>query len=157
MSIVLFKFDPHMSLLLIKSARIACHFVFCHHSLFCHSHSLFCFSHSLLPAQPILMFCHHSMFCHSWKWNGFKTFPVIDFGVWHPSQTFSITSLPSHHLSQVHKVQHKPRKTLSWGINKVWSKDYKWCSQWRTGQCPVPRPSTFPTGRSWVSQKATPL
>jgi hypothetical protein len=37
----------------------------------------------------------------------------------------------------VHKVQHKPRKKLSWGINKVWSKDFKWCCQRRTGQCPV--------------------
>jgi hypothetical protein len=27
------------------------------------------------------------------------------------------------HLSQVHKVQHKPRKKLSWGLNQVWSND----------------------------------
>ena len=26
-----------------------------------------------------------------------------------------LTSLPSCHLSQVHKVQHKPTKKLSWG------------------------------------------
>jgi hypothetical protein len=26
-----------------------------------------------------------------------------------------LTSLPSYHLSQVHKVQHKPTKKMSWG------------------------------------------
>jgi hypothetical protein len=26
-----------------------------------------------------------------------------------------LTSLPSCHLSQVHKVQHKPKKKMSWG------------------------------------------
>jgi hypothetical protein len=26
-----------------------------------------------------------------------------------------LTSLPSYHLSQVHKVQHKPTKKVSWG------------------------------------------
>jgi hypothetical protein len=31
--------------------------------------------------------------------------------------------VPSCHLSQVHKVQHKPGKKLSWGLNQVWSKD----------------------------------
>jgi hypothetical protein len=38
-----------------------------------------------------------------------------------------LISLPSCHLSQVHKVQHKPRKKLSWGFNKVWSKDLRVC------------------------------
>jgi hypothetical protein len=42
----------------------------------------------------------------------------------------------------VHKVQHKPRKKLSWRLNQVWSKDKQWCWQWRTGQCLVPKPST---------------
>jgi hypothetical protein len=50
-----------------------------------------------------------------------------------------LTSLLSYHLSQVHKVQHKPKKKLGWGINKVWSKDLEWCCQWRTGHCPVPQ------------------
>jgi hypothetical protein len=34
-----------------------------------------------------------------------------------------LTSLLRCHLSQVHKVQHKPRKKLSWELNKAWSKD----------------------------------
>jgi hypothetical protein len=33
-----------------------------------------------------------------------------------------LTSLPRCHLSQVHKVQHKLRKKLSWGLNLIWSK-----------------------------------
>jgi hypothetical protein len=33
-----------------------------------------------------------------------------------------LITLPRCLLSQVHKVQHKPRKKLSWGLNKVWSK-----------------------------------
>jgi hypothetical protein len=48
-----------------------------------------------------------------------------------------LTSLPSCHLSQVHKVQHKPRKKLSCGLNQVWSKDMHWCCQWQTGHCLV--------------------
>jgi hypothetical protein len=49
-----------LSLLLIKAARVVCHFVFCHF------YSMFCFFHSLLPAQHIPMFCHsHSLFCLS--------------------------------------------------------------------------------------------
>jgi hypothetical protein len=61
-----------------------------------------------------------------------------------------LTSLSSCHLSQVHKVQHKPTKKISWELNKVWSKDKIWCWQWRTGHCPVPRPSTSRTDRSRV-------
>jgi hypothetical protein len=68
-----------------------------------------------------------------------------------------LISLPSYHLSQVHKVQHKPRNKSSWGLNKVWSKDLEWCCQWRTGQCLVPRPSTTPTGHSRVFPRNTPL
>jgi hypothetical protein len=34
-----------------------------------------------------------------------------------------LTSLPSCHLSRVHKVQHKPTKKISWELYKVWSKD----------------------------------
>jgi hypothetical protein len=30
--------------------------------------------------------------------------------------------LPRCHLSQVHKVQHKPRKKFSWGHKQFWSK-----------------------------------
>jgi hypothetical protein len=30
-----------------------------------------------------------------------------------------LISLPSCQLSQVHKVQHKPRKKFSWGLNQV--------------------------------------
>jgi hypothetical protein len=33
-----------------------------------------------------------------------------------------LTSLPRCHLSQVHKVQHKPRNKLSWVLNNIWSK-----------------------------------
>jgi hypothetical protein len=33
-----------------------------------------------------------------------------------------LTSLPRCLLSQVHKVQHKPRKKFSWGLNLIWSK-----------------------------------
>jgi hypothetical protein len=33
-----------------------------------------------------------------------------------------LTSLPSHYLSQVHKVQHKLTKKLSWGLNKIGAK-----------------------------------
>jgi hypothetical protein len=33
-----------------------------------------------------------------------------------------LISLPRCHLYQVHKVQHKPRKNLSWGLNLIWSK-----------------------------------
>jgi hypothetical protein len=36
-----------------------------------------------------------------------------------------LTSLPRYHLSQVHKVQHKPRKKLSWRLNNIWSKGLK--------------------------------
>jgi hypothetical protein len=48
-----------------------------------------------------------------------------------------LTSLSSHHLCQVHKVQHKPRKKLSWGLNNIWSKTWECADKWRTGQCPV--------------------
>jgi hypothetical protein len=33
-----------------------------------------------------------------------------------------LTSLSRCHLSQVHKVQHKPRKKFSWGHKQIWSK-----------------------------------
>jgi hypothetical protein len=33
-----------------------------------------------------------------------------------------LTSLSRYHLSQVHKVQHKPRKKSSWGHKQNWSK-----------------------------------
>jgi hypothetical protein len=33
-----------------------------------------------------------------------------------------LTSLPRCYLSQVHKVQLKPRKKLSWVLNNIWSK-----------------------------------
>jgi hypothetical protein len=33
-----------------------------------------------------------------------------------------LISLPRCHLSQVHKVQHKPRKKFSWGLKLIWSK-----------------------------------
>jgi hypothetical protein len=66
-----------------------------------------------------------------------------------------LTSLPSCHLSQVHKVQHKPTKKISWELYQVWSKDKHWCCQWRTGHCPVPRPRHPRTGRSRVSPRVT--
>jgi hypothetical protein len=65
-----------------------------------------------------------------------------------------LTSLPSCHLSQVHKIQHKATKKISWGLNKVWSKDKHWCCQWRTGHCPVPRPRHQRTSRSRVFWEA---
>ena len=34
------------------------------------------------------------------------------------------------HLSQVHKVQHKPRKKLSWGLNNIWSKTWECADKW---------------------------
>jgi hypothetical protein len=37
-----------------------------------------------------------------------------------------LTSLPNYHLSQVHKVQHKPTKKISWELFKVWSKAKHW-------------------------------
>jgi hypothetical protein len=33
-----------------------------------------------------------------------------------------LTSLSRCHLSQVHKVQHKPRKKFTWGHKQIWSK-----------------------------------
>jgi hypothetical protein len=30
-----------------------------------------------------------------------------------------LTSLSRYHLSQVHKVQYKPRKKFSWGHNQI--------------------------------------
>jgi hypothetical protein len=56
------------SLLLIKTARVVCHFVFCHHSCsvilvlppFPFLVPRFSFSCSVIP-----MFCHHSMLSHS--------------------------------------------------------------------------------------------
>jgi hypothetical protein len=38
---------------------------------------------------------------------------ILVFDVHH--KQCGLTSLPTWHLSQVHKVQHKPRKKLSWG------------------------------------------
>jgi hypothetical protein len=35
--------------------------------------------------------------------------------------------LPSCHSSQVHKVQQKTTKKISWELNNVWSKDNHWC------------------------------
>jgi hypothetical protein len=35
---------------------------------------------------------------------------------------YGLISLPSYHLSQVHKVQHKPRKKLSWDSTKFGAK-----------------------------------
>jgi hypothetical protein len=61
-----------------------------------------------------------------------------------------LTSLPSCHLSQVHKVQHKLTNKIIWELYKVWSKDKYRRSQWLTSHCPVPRPSTPRTGRSRV-------
>jgi hypothetical protein len=46
---------------------------------------------------------------------------VLVFDVHHKPR--GLTSLPSCHLSQVHKVQHKPTKNISWELYKVWSKD----------------------------------
>jgi hypothetical protein len=61
-----------------------------------------------------------------------------------------LISLPSCQLSQVHKVQYKPTKKISWELYKVWSKDIHWCCQWHTGYCLMCRPSTPRTGRSRV-------
>jgi hypothetical protein len=35
--------------------------------------------------------------------------------------------LPICHLSHMDKVQHKPRKKLSWGLNNIWSKELRVC------------------------------
>jgi hypothetical protein len=48
-----------------------------------------------------------------------------------------LTSLSRCHLSQVHKVQHKPRKKFSWGLKLIWSKTWECAAKWRTGQCSV--------------------
>jgi hypothetical protein len=40
-----------------------------------------------------------------------------------------LINLPRCLISQMHKVQHKPRKTLSWRLNKVWSKDLRVCCE----------------------------
>jgi hypothetical protein len=48
-----------------------------------------------------------------------------------------LTSLSRYHLSQVHKVQHKPRKKFSWEHNRIWSKTWECAAKWRTGHCPV--------------------
>jgi hypothetical protein len=80
---------------------------------------------------------------------------ILVFDVHH--KPCGLTSLPSCHLSQVHKVQYKPTKKLNWEFNKVWSKDKDlWC-QWRTGHYPVPRPSTPRTGHSGVFPGDAPL
>jgi hypothetical protein len=36
-----------------------------------------------------------------------------------------LISLPRCHLSQVYKVQHKPRKKFSWGLKQIWSKGHE--------------------------------
>jgi hypothetical protein len=46
--------------------------------------------------------------------NSYKLFLVFD--AHHKPRGLSC------HLPQVHKVQHKPTKKLSWGLYKVWSK-----------------------------------
>jgi hypothetical protein len=48
-----------------------------------------------------------------------------------------LTSLSIYHLSQVHNVQHKPRKKFSWGHKQIWSKTWECAAKWRTGHCPV--------------------
>jgi hypothetical protein len=48
-----------------------------------------------------------------------------------------LTSLPRYHLSEVHKVQRKPRKKFSLEHSQIWSKDLECAEKWRTGQCPV--------------------
>jgi hypothetical protein len=40
-----------------------------------------------------------------------------------------LTSLSRYHLSQMHMVQHKPRKKFSWGHNQFWSKGLRVCCQ----------------------------
>jgi hypothetical protein len=42
------------------------------------------------------------------------------------------------HVLQVHKVQHKPRKKSSWGLNLKWSKELECVEKWRTGLSGVP-------------------
>jgi hypothetical protein len=51
-----------------------------------------------------------------------------------------LTSLLSCHLSQVHKVQHKPTKKMSWEPYKIWSINMYRCCQWHTGHYLVLRP-----------------
>jgi hypothetical protein len=53
------------------------------------------------------------------------------FDVYHKPR--GLTSLPSHHLSQVHKVQHKPRKKADLGNQQSMEQRLEWCCPWCTG------------------------
>jgi hypothetical protein len=50
---------------------------------------------------------------------------------------YGLTSLPSGCFSQVHKYQHKHTKKKTWGKSTKFGAYKIWCSQWRTGHCPV--------------------
>jgi hypothetical protein len=48
-----------------------------------------------------------------------------------------LTSLSRYHLSQVHKVQHKPRKKFSLGLNQKLEQDIECVDFWRTRHYPM--------------------
>jgi hypothetical protein len=76
-----------------------------------------------------------------------------------------LTSLSRCYISQVHNVQHKPRKKLSWGLNNIWSKTWECAEKWRPGQCPVHQAeqhsnqplSSFFWARSFIIQRTCPV
>jgi hypothetical protein len=57
----------------------------------------------------------------------------------------------------VHKAQHKHTKKKTRGKFTKFGAYKKWCSQWRTGHCPVPRPRHLANWPLSGFLRATPL
>jgi hypothetical protein len=69
-----------------------------------------------------------------------------------------ITSLSSFHFSQVHKVQHKPTKKLSYGtLQKFGAKTSIGAASGAPDTARCPGQGTSQTGRSRVFLRVTPL
>jgi hypothetical protein len=74
---------------------------------------------------------------------------ILVFGVHH--KPCGLTSLPSCHLSQVHKVQHQPTKKMSWGtIQSMGQKQVNGASSGAPDIVRCPSRGTSRTGRSRV-------
>jgi hypothetical protein len=69
-----------------------------------------------------------------------------------------LTSLPSCHLSQVHKIKHKPTKKVSWGTPQMFgAKTIIGAASGTPDIVRCPGRGTSQTGYSRVFLRATPL